>query len=137
MQLSANDVDNLPVNFTRAEISLIFAGLNVPIQWSRGSNEYIADVPTEFTGQPGRYDLVVSASNAWNETGSAASCELLRRTITVKEGLSTTWVLVGAGITSVVVIGVMVIVVRKGRAYLQAIMAMLFTEVSLSLHRKP
>jgi hypothetical protein len=95
--LLVNDVDDLPMNFTRAEVSLSFSGRNVPVQWSRGSNLYVADVLAEVTMQPGVYDLVVSASNAWNETGSATSCELLRRTITVKEGLSTNSILGGAG----------------------------------------
>ena len=83
------------------------------------------------------YDLVVSASNAWSETaGQATSCELLRRTITVKEGLSSSWTLVGAVGAALVVVGALVVVVRKRHAHLQAIMVMLFTEVSsLSLVR--
>jgi hypothetical protein len=46
-------------------------------------------VPAELTGQPGMYDLIVSASNAWNETGLSTTCELLRRTISVKDATST------------------------------------------------
>jgi hypothetical protein len=105
------------------------------MQWSRRSNEYIADVPAELTSQPGLYQLVVSADNAWNEaSGQGSGCELLRRTITVEEGFnegfSTNSVLGGAGVAAVVVIGGLVIVVRKRHAHLQAIMVMLFTEVS-------
>ncbi len=71
------------------------------------------------------------ASNAWNETaGKATSCELLRRSITVQEGLSTSWIFVGASGAAVVLVGVSAIFVRKRHAHLQAIMAMLFTEVS-------
>jgi hypothetical protein len=130
VQVLVYDVDNLPVNFTMAEVHLAFGGRNLPMQWSRGSNEYVADVSAELTGQPGVYDLVVSASKAWNETGSATSCELLRRTITINEGLSNMWILVGAGTATVVVLGGLIVVVRKRNAYLQAIMVMLFTEVS-------
>jgi hypothetical protein len=127
VQVLVHDVDNLPVVFTRAEVHLAFGGRNLPMQWSRGSNEYVADVPAELTRQPGVYVLVVNASNAWNETGS--SCELLRRTIMVNEGLSNTWILVGAGTTSVLVVGGLVILVRRRHAHLQAIMVMIFTEV--------
>jgi hypothetical protein len=131
VQLFAKDVDNLPMSFTRAEISLVFGGRNVPVQWSRGSNEYVADVPAELAVQPGLYDLVVSASSAWNETGPVTSCTLLRCTITVKEGLSTTWTLVGAGAAAVLVVGALALVVRKRHAHLQAILTMLLTEVGM------
>ena len=68
------------------------------------------------------------ANNAWDETGPAPSCELLRRTIIVREGL-TTWILVGAAAAAAVVLGGLLVVVRKRHAHLQAIMVMLFTEV--------
>jgi hypothetical protein len=99
------------------------------MQWSRGSNQYVATVPAELTGQPGAHDLVVRASNVWDEAGLAPSCELLRRRIIVREGLSTTWILVAAAAAAIVVIGGLVILVRKRGAHLQAIMVMLFTEV--------
>ncbi len=125
----AKDVDKLPVRFTRAEINLVFAGRRIAVEWSRGSNEYVADVPAELTGKPGLYDLVMSVSNAWNRTaGQAASCELLRRTVIVQEGLNTQWILAGAAATAVVVIGGLVILVRKRGAHLQAIMVMLVAE---------
>ncbi len=131
--LYAIDIDGLPINQTEAEIRLAFGDRNVPMQWSRGSNMYVAAVPAELTLQPGQYDLVMSASNAWGETGPATSCELLRRTITVKEGLSTSWIVAGAGGSAVVVVGGLVILVRKRRAHLQAIMGLLFTEVGPSM----
>jgi hypothetical protein len=127
VHLYANDVDSLPVNFTRAEIGLAFAGRNISMQWSRGSNHYVADVQSS---EPGSYDLVVTASNAWKENGSGSSCELLRRTITVKEGLSTSWIMVGAACAALVIIGGLMILVRKRHAHLQAIMVMLFTEAT-------
>jgi hypothetical protein len=128
VHLFANDVDDLPISFTRAEISLIFGAHTIPMQWSRGSNDYFAAVPVELTAQSGRYDLLVLANNAWNETGPVASCELLRRTIIVRDGLNTQWILVGAAAAAVVVIGGLVILVRKRGAHLQAIMVMLLTE---------
>ena len=129
VHLFAKDVDDLPISFTRAEVSLGFGDQTIPMQWSRGSNQYVADVPAELIAQPGRYDLVVRANNAWDETGPAPSCELLRSTIIVREELSTAWILVGAAAAAVVVIGGLVILVRKRGAHLQAIMVMLFTEV--------
>ena len=129
VHLFATDVDNQPVNFTRAEISLRFGGKHIPMQWSRGSNKYMANVTGEFTAQPGVYDLVLSASNTWSKTGPATSCVLLRRTITVEEGLNTNYILAGAGGAAVMVTGTMIVVVRKRHAHLQAIMVMIFTEV--------
>jgi hypothetical protein len=128
VKVLAQDVDNLAVRFTRSAIDLVFSGRSIPMQWSRGSNQYVADVPAELTGQPRVYDLVVSASNAWNKTGPASRCELLRRTITVQEGLSTSWILVGAGIAAVAVVGGLALVLRKRYAHLQAILVMLLTE---------
>jgi hypothetical protein len=129
VHLDAYDVDSLPVSFTRAEINIMFDDQAIPMQWSRGSNEYSADLPAELTKTPGLFHLVVSARNAWNDTGPVTSCELLRRTITVKDGFSTNWILAGAGGAAIVVIGGLVIVVRKRHQNLQAIMVMLFTEV--------
>jgi hypothetical protein len=85
VQVFVNDVDSLRVSFTRAEINLVFAGRTIPMQWSRGSNLYVADVPAQLTSQPGLYDLVLNAGYAWSETGLAPTCELLRRTITVTD----------------------------------------------------
>jgi hypothetical protein len=128
----AKDADDLPVSFTRVEMNVLFADHKIPFLWSRGSNEYVADVSAELTSQPGRYDLVISASSAWNETaGQVTSCELLRRTIIVTEGLSTGWILAGAAGASVLVVGGLWIIVRKKHAHLQAIMLMLFTEVTM------
>jgi hypothetical protein len=129
VHLFAKDVDDLPISFTRAEVSLGFGDQTIPMQWSRGSNQYVADVPAELIAQPGRYDLVVRANNAWDETGPAPSCELLRSTITVREELNTQWILVGAAAAAIVVIGGLVILVRKRGTHLQAILVMLFTEV--------
>ncbi len=141
VRLFAKDADDLPVNFTRVEMNVLFADQapdrrgrdqKIPFLWSRGSNEYVADVSAELTSQPGRYDLVISASSAWNETaGQVTSCELLRRTIIVTEGLSASWILAGAAGASVLVVGGVWIIVRKKHAHLQAIMLMLFTEVTM------
>ena len=137
VNILAFDADNLAVRFTRANISVMFGTQPIYVQWNRGSNEYVADVAAEAAealAQPGRYDLVVSASDAWNEAaGQTTSCELLRRTmrvLPVEEGLSTNAVMAGAGAAAVVVVGGSVFLVHKRHAHLQAIMVMLFTEVS-------
>ena len=80
----------------------------------------------------GEFDLVVTARNGWSMTNSSGTdCELLRRTIVVKEGPSTTWILVGASTAALLVVGPLVLVVRKRHAHLQAIMAMLLTEMGM------
>ena len=132
VSMYALDMDGLPINHTGVEIRLAFGDRNVLMQRIPGSNEYVATLSAELTAQPGHYDLVASASNAWDEMGPATTCELLRRTITVNEGLSTSWILGGAGATSAVVVGVLVVLVRKRKAHLQAIMALLISEVCLA-----
>ena len=132
VRLLAADADSLAVTSTRAEITVTFGNTSLAIQWSRGSNEYVADVRPDLTAQAGEFELVVSASNAWNETvGHATSCELLRRTITVDEGLSTSWILLAAGSAAVFVVGGMALTMRRKRAQLQAIIVMLLTEMGM------
>ncbi len=60
------------------------------------------------------------------------SGEVWMRSTNGKEELSK-WIIAGAGGGSAVVVGGLVIVVRKRHAHLQAIMAMLFTEVEWEL----
>jgi hypothetical protein len=83
VHLKAYDVDNLPVAQTRAEVEFRFGGRALPVQWSRGSNEYIADVPTSLTDSAGQYELNVTAVSGWTLSGSTAVCVLFRRSITV------------------------------------------------------
>lgn len=47
----------------------------------------------------------------------------------VTEFGSSTWILIGAGIASILLVGAFGIIVRRRHAHLQAILAMLFTEV--------
>ena len=129
IKVFAIDVDNLPVKFTRAEIDVVLGVRPISLRWNRGSNEYVADAPAELLSQPGSYELKVTASNASQETGPAAQCVLLRRVVIVKEGLSTIWIMAGAGGSAILVLGGLVVLARKRHAHLQAIMVMLFTEV--------
>jgi hypothetical protein len=52
-------------------------------------------------------------------------------------GFDTTWILVGAGVSAVVVVAGVTILVRKRHAHLQAIMMQLFTEASPVSHSIP
>jgi hypothetical protein len=81
--LKAYDVDNLPVAQTRAEVEFRFGGQALPVQWSRGSNEYTADVSTYLTDSAGQYELKVTAVSGWTLSGGTAGCVLFRRSITV------------------------------------------------------
>jgi ABC-type branched-subunit amino acid transport system substrate-binding protein len=56
---------------------------------------------------------------------------------TEQGSFDTTWILVGAGVSAVVVVAVVTILVRKRHAHLQAIMLQLFTEVSPASHVSP
>jgi hypothetical protein len=55
----------------------------------------------------------------------------------MSDGFDTTWILVGAGVSAVVVVAGVTILVRKRHAHLQAIMLQLFTEVSLASPASP
>jgi hypothetical protein len=127
----AKDADDLPVSFTRVEMNVLFADHKIPFLWSRGSNEYVADVSAELTSQPGRYNLVISASSAWNETaGQVTSCELLSRTIEVTQAANLqTWMVLAAAIVGCIllVLGT-VIYVRRHSDRLQAMLVMILTE---------
>ncbi len=131
VRLRAVGTDGQPVSIN--DVAVLFDNTSVLVQWSRGSKltEYATQVPPELTELAGAFELVVRVSNAWNETaGKRASCELLRLGITVKDEVSTAWILGGAGGASVLVVGGLSVFIRKRHAHLQAILLMLFTEVS-------
>jgi hypothetical protein len=88
VRLRVNDADNLAVKQTRAEVEFRFNGRLLAVQWTKGSNEYMALVPADLTQQAGEYELLVNATTAWNETSrQQVGCELLRYTYTVSSGL--------------------------------------------------
>jgi hypothetical protein len=62
----ANDADNMPVNYTQGEIEFRWAGQLFPSTWARGRNEYIADVPRQWTDIGGQYELTVGIRHSWN-----------------------------------------------------------------------
>jgi hypothetical protein len=83
VHLEAYDVDILPISYTRAPVEFRFGSHLLPQRWDRGSNEYVAEVSADVTGQAGRYELVVVALN-----GSAGRCKLLSRSIEVASSKS-------------------------------------------------
>jgi hypothetical protein len=120
LHLSAFDVDGLPIRFRRLETEFRFGEHLLPVQWcavccatgfhhgddrimcrTSGSNEYIADVASHLTANPGGFDLVVTARNGWSMTNrSGGQCELLRRTITV-QAVDYKGIIVGASVAAV------------------------------------
>jgi hypothetical protein len=75
----------------------------VPVNWNRGSNEYIASVPAELTELVGKYELVVTAMHGWDErTAMPGICVLLRRQIHVDDGLSSQYIILSAVVAAVV-----------------------------------
>jgi hypothetical protein len=80
VRAEALDVDGLPINYTRAQLSLTLNNEPIPLKWDRGSNVYTAMTPAKLTEEPGEYALVVQATNTWDEQ---ERCVLLRRTIVV------------------------------------------------------
>jgi hypothetical protein len=89
VHLEAYDVDMLPISYSRAPVEFRFGSRLLPQRWDRGSNEYIAEVSADATGQAGRYELVVTALNGWSNKGQrAGNCTLLRRWIEVTSSKS-------------------------------------------------
>jgi hypothetical protein len=130
VRLRAVDVDAMPIEQTRAEVEFLFGNQTVPVNWNRGSNEYVAIVPAELTGQAGEFELVVTAMHGWDERANQpASCVLLRRQIHVDEGFNSSLVL-GISVCSCVglVVG-LVIWVRRRSDKLRHILTMVLTEV--------
>ena len=130
VRLRAVDVDALPIDQTRAEVEFRFGNQTVPVNWNRGSNEYVASVPAELTGQAGEYELVVTATHGWDEDAKQqARCVLLRRKIQVDEGFNSSLVLaISLSCCVVCVIG-LVVWVRRRSEQLRHILTMVLTEV--------
>jgi hypothetical protein len=130
VRLRAIDVDAMPIDQTRAEIEFRFGNTTVPVNWNRGSNEYVASVPAELTGLAGEYELVVTAMHGWDErTELPGSCVLLRAQIPVDEGFNSYMVL---GISVCCCVGLvvgLVIWVRRRSDQLRHILTMVLTEV--------
>ena len=107
------DVDQLPINFTQAEIECRFGGVPLSqIGWNPGSNEYTAEIPSSMTSVPGEYELVVLIQNGWS-LGQAAKCTLLEQSVTVAAGFDTTRILGGAALVALAVILALLLMVRR------------------------
>jgi hypothetical protein len=131
IRLKAYDVDGLPIRQTRVDVEFRFGGQALPVQWSRGSNEYIADALPTLTEKEGDYELAVRAVNAWsNASTTATSCNLLRSTIFVRSQSINQWTLVGACSASAVFAAALGFwLSRKSvRERLRLILAMVLTE---------
>ena len=63
LQVDVRDVDDLPVEYTRADMLFRFgtdkATQLLPVKWNRGSNRYLAEVPEDLTEKVGLYQLKV------------------------------------------------------------------------------
>ena len=130
VRLRAVDVDALPIDQTRAEVEFRFGNQTVPVNWNRGSNEYVASVPAELTGQAGEYELVVTATHGWDEDANQqARCVLLRRKIRVDEGFNSSLVLAISLSCCVVCVVGLVVWVRRRSEQLRHILTMVLTEV--------
>jgi serine/threonine protein kinase len=89
VRFDALDCDGLPIKYTRADVAFTFGNKPLAVTWNRGSNEYIADVPSTMMEQPGAYKLVVSAINGWDSTSSRlTTCVVLSRTIEVVQSVN-------------------------------------------------
>jgi hypothetical protein len=81
-----------------------------------------------FSAPSGRYSPVQNNTLMWPGNVHAVPADM--GALPTEQGFDTTWILVGAGVSAVVVVAGVTILVRKRYAHLQAIMLQLFTEVS-------
>ncbi len=98
--LQAFDVDELPINQTRQEVSFYFGGHALRFKWTRGSNKYIANVLPELTRNEGDFIVVVDAIDAW-----PTRCELSRLTVRIaarEKTIATQYIILGAVLGAVI-----------------------------------
>ena len=79
----ANDVDDAPVRYTRGEVQFRWAGKSFAAVWVPGRNEYVADIPSQWTEVEGEYALTVSIRNGWKSSQLVEECVVFERVITV------------------------------------------------------
>ena len=82
-----------------------------------------------------RYSAIANNTVVWPGNGHAVPADMAASS--TEQGFDTVWLLVGAGVTAVVVVSGLAVLVQRKRAQLQAILVMLFTEVTTipALHR--
>jgi hypothetical protein len=107
VRLSARDIDNLEVRFTRAVIELLWAAAlddetrtkpeRVLFNAEPGTSEYTATLTAASTREPGRYSLSVRVVHP-----NGGSCELLRRSITATA--DKTQLIIGLVLSALVVV---------------------------------
>jgi serine/threonine protein kinase len=117
VHIEAFDCDERPINFTRSDLEFSFGGTPLSVTWSRGSNHYTADVPSAL---PGRYELIVSASNGWDGR-RVTKCVLLSHTIDVvpEANAQPVIIAVSAASTLAALVVLSIIVLRWYRRKLQ------------------
>jgi hypothetical protein len=129
VRLRAIDVDAMPIDQTRAEVEFRFGNLTLPVNWNRGSNEYVASVPAEVTRQSGEYGLVVTATLGWDENANQpARCVLFRRQIRVDEGFNSWLVLGTSACCCAVMVAGLVICVKRRSDQLRHVLTMVLAE---------
>ena len=116
VHVEAFDCDGRPINYTRSDLEFSFGGKPLSVTWSRGSNNYTADVPPRLTTPRGQYELVVSATRGWDSAGSrVTSCVLLGRSIAVVQEISDQIIVIGtiAGVLLLSLLLLMLFLVRS------------------------
>jgi hypothetical protein len=104
---------------------------------------YVLESDGAMRGRPiGVYDSLNSrystlANNTMVWPGNVHSIPADMAASSIEQGFDTVWLLVGAGVAAVVVVSGLAVLVQRKRAQLQAILVMLFTEVTTipALHR--
>jgi hypothetical protein len=84
LKFFANDVDDAPVRYTRGEVQFRWAGKSFAAVWVPGRNEYVADIPSQWTEVEGEYALTVSIRNGWKSSQLVEECVVFERVITVQ-----------------------------------------------------
>jgi hypothetical protein len=114
VHLAAKDADGLNVTISRAELDLQWDGMAVEFHWQRdderGSNEYVAILPTDLHSTGGGHTLVVTLFGGWSS--NVTTCVLLSRAIEVTRAANVEAIIMGA------VAGALLVILGAAAIYL-------------------
>jgi hypothetical protein len=143
VHVAARDVDDLNVTATRAELDLRWGMLALEFRWQRdevhGSNEYVASLPLDLESSSEslmerRKVITVTLRGGWSQSGGEnGSCLLLQRPMELQEAPPSIqyYVLGGSLVTCAVVVGSLVLFVRRYSQQLENIFRTLVTELAV------
>jgi hypothetical protein len=120
----------LILSMTKASDSTVLSTADIMVP----ANSTTIAVRYVLQGAPGAYEISAFDKRTGYHIQNSPSIVIV---ITVQEGLSSNWILVGSGNAAFVIVCGFVVLVRKRHAQLQSILVMLLNEVTMPIHLHP